>query len=113
MHEMALAEGIVDIALTTAKQHGSTQILAIEVNVGDFAGVEKESLIFCFDAVTRGTIAEGAQLQLQSVPLTARCLDCETIFTPINYAFKCPKCGSHVVVVETGRELNVVSVDME
>lgn len=113
MHEMSLAEGIVDIALSTAHQNSSSRILGIEVAVGDFAGVEREALAFCFDAVIKGTIAEGATLQLQAIPLTARCLDCNLVFAPLNYAFKCTYCGSTTVVVESGRELKVVSVDLD
>ena len=65
------------------------------------------------EAVTEGTAAEGAKLELQMVPVAARCLDCDKEFPVEDYKFKCPHCGSTAVVMTTGRELRVVSIDMD
>lgn len=113
MHEMSIAEGIVDIALQTLKANEGTVVHQIQVQLGKMSGVEPDSLHFCFEAVTKGTAAEGAKLELQMVPVAARCLDCDTEFSVVDYKFKCPRCHSTAVVMTTGRELRVVSIDMD
>lgn len=113
MHEMSIAEGIVDIALDTMKANGGTVIHAIQLRLGVMSGVEPAALHFCFDSVTQGTAAEGAKLELEIVPLTGHCLDCGSNFEVENYTFKCPSCGSVAIKTESGRELQVASIDMD
>lgn len=113
MHEMSIAEGIVDIALHTLHENEGTLIHNITLKVGAMSGVEPSSLLFCFDAVTKETVAEGATLTIEMEPIRGRCLDCDTVFEVENYVFKCPACGSVVVNMETGRELQVLSIDMD
>ncbi|WP_298704381.1 hydrogenase maturation nickel metallochaperone HypA [uncultured Veillonella sp.] len=113
MHEMSIAEGIVDIALDTLKQNSGTKIHAIQLRLGLMSGVEPAALEFCFESVTKGTPAEGARLEVEIIPLTGRCLDCEQTFRVENYVFKCPHCGSVAIHTETGRELQVASIDMD
>lgn len=113
MHEMSIAEGIVDIALHTMKANGGRVIHAIQLRLGVMSGVEPAALHFCFDSVTKGTAAEGAKLEIETVPLTGQCLDCNTNFAVENYTFKCPNCGSVAIRTESGRELQVASIDMD
>ncbi len=113
MHEMSIAEGIVDIALQTMKDNEGHRIGRVEVKVGLLSGVEPDALLFCFDAVTKGTPAEGATLQIVTEPITAQCLDCDLLFEVKGYIFRCPNCGSRTVDLRTGRELQVLTIDME
>lgn len=113
MHEMSIAEGIVDIALDTLKQNNGSVIHAIQLRLGVMSGVEPAALEFCFESVTKGTPAEGAKLELDVIPLTGTCLDCMKHFEVQNYVFKCPHCGSVAIHTETGRELQVASIDMD
>jgi hydrogenase nickel incorporation protein HypA/HybF len=73
MHEMALAEGILDIALDYAKQNDAKKINEIGLLIGEMSGVEIESLTFSFDMIVKGTIAEGAELKIKHVPLMGKC----------------------------------------
>ncbi len=113
MHEMSIAQGIVDIAIDIANEHNSQEIKAIHLQLGVMAGVVEESLLFCFAAITKGTIAEGAVLEIEKIPLTARCLDCHHSFDVEGYVFQCPLCKSRSVTTETGREMRVTSIDIE
>lgn len=113
MHEMSIAEGIIDIALDTLKQNNGSVIHAIQLRLGVMSGVEPAALEFCFESVTKGTAAEGAKLELEVIPLTGTCLDCMKHFAVQNYVFKCPNCGSVAINTETGRELQVASIDMD
>lgn len=113
MHEMSIAEGIVDIALDTAKENHGQKVKSIQVQIGRLSGVEPDALHFCFDAVTKGTIAEGARLDIEVVPIKGQCLECNHEFSVENYLFRCPQCESTVVHVSSGRELRVLSIDID
>ena len=113
MHELSIAESIVDIAISIATEHKASRITSIQLQVGHLAGIEEESLRFCFASVTRGTLAEHAVLQIEKIPITARCLDCQRVFPVTDYVFQCPACHSRTVVTESGRELKVAYVDID
>lgn len=113
MHEMSIAEGIVDIALDTMKNNDGTVVHAVRLRLGAMSGIEPDALLFCFEAVTKGTAAEGAELVIEHVPLKAKCLDCLTEFVVEGYRFICPACQSTTVTTVTGRELQVLSIDMD
>lgn len=112
MHEMAIAEGIFDIAKEQAAKENSARIMKIGLLIGEMAGVEEEALRFCFSALVRGTLAENAELSIKRVPLVGRCGICDYEKPIENYNFICPKCGGGLSVV-SGRELRVEYVEME
>ena len=68
MHEMALTESIVEIAVETARREGAARVRKVFVDVGALSSVEPEALMFCFAAVSAGTIAEGATLRSPQFP---------------------------------------------
>ena len=76
MHEMSLTESIVEIAVEAAEREGASRVRRVFVDVGLLSHVEPEALLFCFAAVSAGTIAEGATLEIQPVPGAGWCIDC-------------------------------------
>ena len=112
MHEMAIAEGIFDIAKEHAAKESAARIMKIGLLIGEMAGVEEDALRFCFSALTRGTLAENAELSVKRAPLIGRCGACEYEKPIENYNFICPKCGGGLAVV-SGRELRVEYLEME
>ena len=109
---MAVAEGILDIALDYAGQNDARRVTKVALLLGEMAGVEKESLAFCWEALTRGTIAEGAALALTTVPLAGRCQDCGREGPVERYHFICPDCGGTIALL-SGRELRVDYLEMD
>lgn len=112
MHEMALTESIVQAIEANAAIHGYARILAVRIVVGPLAGVECEALRFCFEAVSHGTIAEGARLDIQETTATAYCLHCENTVTIRQYFDACPGCGSHRLQVQSGDELQIKELEV-
>lgn len=112
MHEMSIAQGILDIAFDTARRENATKISCISLILGDMAGVEIESLNFCFEAISAGTMAEGAELAITRVPLVGKCPNCGNEEKIENYNFICLKCKG-TLIAKTGRELQVEYIDME
>lgn len=111
MHEMAMAESILDIALRSAPE--ATKITLIKVIIGEMSGLVPESLHFCFDMVTKGSPAEGAKLEMEITPLLGNCRDCGAQFPIENYRFICPKCNSAGVEITSGRELRVDYLEVD
>ncbi|HWR06031.1 hydrogenase maturation nickel metallochaperone HypA [Sporomusa sp.] len=113
MHEMTIAQGILELALNTASSHGAGKITGIKVLAGELTGVVPEALEFGFAALAEGTLAAGACLLITIVPLTGRCLDCGAEHRVDKYRFICSSCGSYAIEIVSGRELKVESVEVE
>ncbi len=113
MHEMAIAQGILDIALTAAAENGAAAIVRIKLQVGAMTEVEPEALTFCFAALAAGTAAADASLEVEVTPLVGRCRDCGREFRVERFRFLCPACGSAAVEIISGRELRVEHLEVE
>ena len=112
MHEMAIAEGILNIAFDYAEQNNASKITKITLKIGDMSGVELEALNMSFDVLIKGTIAEGAELIVNRIPIIGQCNKCGKEFHIEQYNFFCPECDG-VLILKSGRELQVESLDME
>lgn len=113
MHEMSIAEGILDISLDTMYQHKATVIHSVQLDLGLMSGVESDALLFCWDAVTQGSPAEGSTLEIRRIPITGQCLDCNTVFDVKDRTFICPNCESNIINTIGGREMQVTSIDID
>lgn len=113
MHEMSLAEGIVQLLEEHAHTQQFRRVKQIWLQVGELAGVEPEALTFCLDVVLRGSLADGAQVHLLREPGRGWCLACSQE-VPIHARFDaCPCCGRHQVQVTGGEELRVAELEVE
>jgi len=113
MHEMSIAMSVIEAVLGKACEEGGVKITGIELVVGKLAGVQVESLRFCFDAATRDTLADGAELLIEEPEGRGRCEACGERFAITNFFARCPACGQFRVTVESGQELAVRSITIE
>ncbi|HWS13451.1 MAG TPA: hydrogenase maturation nickel metallochaperone HypA [Rhodocyclaceae bacterium] len=113
MHEMSLAESVLQIIEDNAARQGFRRVSAVYVEVGRLAGVEVEALRFAFDAVTRDSVADGARLEIIDVPGQGWCLNCsETV--PIDQLYDaCPRCGAYQVHPSQGIDMRVKELAVE
>ena len=112
MHEMAIAEGILNIAFDYAKQNKASKISKITLKLGEMSGVELEALNMSFEVLIKNTIAEGAELIVNKVPIIGQCNKCGKDFHIEHYNFFCPECNG-ILILKSGRELQVESLDLE
>ena len=112
MHEMAIAEGILDIALRYAKDNDASKIAEVGLAIGELSGVESESLLFCWESITADSAAEGARLVLRRVPLRGCCRECSFEAKIEKLNFICPRCGGTMELVQ-GRELKVEYLEVD
>jgi hydrogenase nickel incorporation protein HypA/HybF len=113
MHEMSLCENIVQIAEQQARQQNFTKVNAVRLEVGAASCVEPEAMMFCFEAVARGTLAEGARLQILQVPSPGWCVQCARDVIIKQRFDPCPVCGTAVVQVKAGTELKIKDMEVE
>jgi hydrogenase nickel incorporation protein HypA/HybF len=113
MHEMSICESLLQILEEEAKTGGYRRVRTVWLEVGPFSGVEHEALLFSFDAVTRGTLAEQARLEICQTEAQAWCLPCGENKTIKNRYDACPTCGSHQLQLTSGEELRIKELEVD
>ncbi len=112
MHEMSLAESMLNIIEHEARARQFRRVRAVILEIGALAGVDPEAMRFCFDAVTRGTIAEGAALEVIETPAQGWCTQCARQVPLEGQLALCAECGS-CATVTGGSELRVKELEVE
>lgn len=112
MHEMSLCEGIRNVIEEQARAHDAAKIARVRVEIGRFAGVEKEALAFAFDVVMRGSVAEGATLEMIDLPGKAMCMDCVEVVEIDDRLSPCPDCGGGKLVPVSGDEMRIKDMEI-
>ncbi|MDP2752995.1 MAG: hydrogenase maturation nickel metallochaperone HypA [Nitrospirota bacterium] len=113
MHEVSIALSLLDIAERYCEKEGYKGIESIGVKIGKASGVMSEALLFAFDAVKIGTIAEKAHLIIDEIPVSGFCSTCNNNFSvKETYVLCCPRCGDTSFRLETGRELDVCEMEV-
>jgi hydrogenase nickel incorporation protein HypA/HybF len=113
MHEMALCEGVLQVLEEYARKQGYARVRTVWLEIGELAGVEIEAMRFGFDVVTRGTLAEGAELRIITRPGAAWCLQCAKTVRVQQRFDACPDCGGYELQVTGGEELRVRELEVE
>lgn len=113
MHELSVAEGVLDIVRQYVAPERAAAIRGVLVQVGVLSGVMPESLDFSFSAIVADTPWHHAKLEIERVPAVCRCDACARSFEIEEISFLCPHCGSTAIHLVSGRELQVVSIDVE
>ena len=108
MHELAIAESVVD---TVTQRMPGAKVTCVRLEIGALSGVVPDSIRFCFDLATEGTELAGARLEITEPPAQCRCRACDTEFHPDSPVVLCP-CGSPDVAVLSGEQLKIVSVQV-
>lgn len=113
MHEMSLAEGILQLVEETAARENARRVKTVVLEIGRLSSVEPESLRFCFSAVTHGSIAQDALLEIIEVPGSGWCLSCSAAI-PLQEVFgSCPHCHGYQVQATGGTEMRVKEIEIE
>lgn len=113
MHEMSLAEGVLQLVEDTARREQATRVKTVVLEIGALSSVEADALRFCFDAVTRDSLAAGAVLEVIAVPGSGWCLQCMATVPLAEVYGACPTCGSHQVQATGGTEMRVKEIEIE
>ena len=113
MHEMSLCEGVLQILEQEAAKQGFTKVHAVWLEIGELSSVAPEAMRFSFDAVTHGSLAEGATLHILAVPGEAWCARCNRQVAVKRRFDACPRCGNHPVQITAGEEMRIKELEVD
>ncbi len=113
MHELAIAQSIVEAVEARAGEHNAARVKAVRLRIGEASGVVIESLSACFEMLTSLTpMLEGAQLLIDLVPHRARCRCCDSAFAVVDFITRCPACGEWSSEIISGTELQILEMEI-
>jgi hydrogenase nickel incorporation protein HypA/HybF len=114
MHEFAVTQSILDIAVKTAEENGNGRVLKIYLNIGQLSSIIDDSVQFIFDFLSKGTRADGAKLCMNRIPAKVWCCDCCAVsHQNLPITTECPACGSSGLVMYGGDEFHIESIELE
>ena len=120
MHELSMAQAIVDTVIDAAQKNNATEVVEVTIEVGMLTMLNPEQLKFLLDVIVEDTILKNAEIIIEDVPVEIDCRGCE--FTGLantdgsdHYLaiVVCPECGERNVEVLTGKECNVKTIKIE
>jgi hydrogenase nickel incorporation protein HypA/HybF len=112
VHEVAIAEAIVELVAEHAARDAFRQVRRIHLAIGALSHVDPRALEFGFAAVASGTVADGATLVIDRPPGVARCLVCQADVAIAAYGDPCPTCGGAELMAVGGAELRVIDLEV-
>jgi hydrogenase nickel incorporation protein HypA/HybF len=114
MHELAVTESILEIALRHANQSAASKITTVYLVIGELSSIIDDSVQFYWEMIARDTIAETARLVFRRTPISIRCQACGRSGPPVSREdLACPACGSIQILIETGEEFTLEAIDIE
>lgn len=113
MHEMSLAEGVLHILQDQALAQNFSRVKTVWLELGELSHVDPHAIGFCFDAVTRGSLAEGAKLEIVRTPGQAWCHDCAETVKVAALGDPCPTCGGYKLQVTGGDDMRVLELEVD
>jgi len=113
MHELSIALSIVDVVEEEAERRGG-RVVAVHLKLGPLSGVVKDALVSAYGLAREGTSLNQSELIVEEVPLVAHCPVCAVECTLASVQdLRCPTCGAPTAEILSGRELEVVALEIE
>lgn len=113
MHEMSLAMSALEIVNREMERYPGRPLSAVELQVGEMAGIELQCFETAMNAVIAGSQHAGARVEIDLIEAEAACMDCGAHFHPEGYFPECPECGSALCGITRGREFRIVALRLK
>ena len=113
MHEMSIANSILDSVRTEALRFADKHIEKVGVRIGALAGVEPDSLRFCFEVLVKDSGLEPLELDIDYLPRRHECQICSKSFDAAYEDAACPRCGAADSTFISGDELELAYLEVE
>lgn len=122
MHELSLAGAVQSTALRHAD---GRPVRSVQMRIGRLRQVVPESLRFYFGIVSKDTLSDGAELELELIDALLRCGACGREWDPaprpaeheadllLPPMFRCPGCRGGGGEVLRGEEFEIESIVIE
>lgn len=112
MHELSVAENILDLAVEYASRHQAARVTDLYLVIGRLSSIVDESLQFYWTLIVEDTLCEGSILHFRRTQAVMHCVDCGEDYPVEGEITACPSCGGHRVTVARGDEFLLESIDI-
>ena len=113
MHELAICQALMNQVESIAAERNATNVVSIVVGMGPLSGVEAQLLKHAYPVASAGTLAEGAELVIENLPVRIRCTECGNESDALPNKLLCKACGDWRTTLISGDELILMSVELE
>ena len=110
MHEMGLVDAVLRMVTRVCEENEVEQVERIVLEVGELSGVLPHFLRECYEAIIDDTPYEHTELEIEMVPGTLWCADCDYEFRPDLDDFRCPKCQGRKLTPREGRDFTLKEI---
>ena len=112
MHEMSLAQSIVEIVENTAEANNTRKVSKVKLIVGELAGGELPARLLGLKFASQETHMDGADIQIERPQGTAWCMMCQKTVPLHRRGDACPECGSYQLSINGGTEFRVSELEL-
>lgn len=113
MHELGIMTGVMEAVDASAREAGATRVLKVSLSVGEMTEAIEDALQFAFEALSEGTLCEGAELEITMIRPKSRCLECGAEFEHDRFHMFCPSCDGFATELIAGREMQIDSIEVD
>jgi hydrogenase nickel incorporation protein HypA/HybF len=113
MHEYPITQQIIKIAENCARDNNANKVCKVNLVVGDYSGFIGESIQMYFDAISKGTLCEGAEITVERIKPKLKCDECGELFEKVPFSFVCPECGGAAGPTEIGKEFYIKNIEVK
>jgi hydrogenase nickel incorporation protein HypA/HybF len=113
MHEMGIASSVLDAVRAESRRFPNGHVCKVGLRIGALAGVDPDSVSFCFDALVRDSELEPLLLEIEYRPRRHICSQCGQVFAAQDENTACPSCGSANALFAGGDELEIAFLEVE
>jgi hydrogenase nickel incorporation protein HypA/HybF len=114
MHELAIAQSIIDAVGEKAATCNATRIKSVRLLIGEASGIFADSLTFSFEMLASfDPVLDGARLLIDEVPHRAHCRHCNCVFAVAHFIARCPACQTWDTEIVSGDELQILEMEIE
>ena len=113
MRERQAIQSIIDKALLRARESNAKRIKNLYLVLGEISELDQNSIQDHWYSLSKGTLAEGAQLHFRVMAAELQCMSCFNKYHPIDGKIHCPNCGSFGAKILSGEEFYVESIELD
>lgn len=113
MHEYPITLEIIRLAENAARGKNASKVGKIVLVIGDLSGYVGDSVQLYFDEISRGTLCDGAMLEIRRVRSQVQCADCGLLFERKPFSYECPSCGGEAHPTKIGTEFYIEYIEVE
>jgi hydrogenase nickel incorporation protein HypA/HybF len=113
MHELAVTQQLLQLALKEAAAAGAARVTALNVGIGELSTFSDDAVGFCWEHVARETACEGATIHFNRVAAQLTCRDCGRVHSWQGEPAPCPHCSSLRLEISAGDDLVLESIEVE